>query len=481
MGSNAQFTIFIKVSEYCNIDCSFCYQGAPEGNMMCTEEHFQACFENIDYILDKFRKLKLERELNKSNISVCFFGGEPTMNPKAIKRICNYIKDNHRDLHDILHMTMTTNGTNYIPEAIDAMADATNVNVTLMVSSDYKKCISDKNRKFKNSNRSVYDVAHENIQKYIKKLNEVNGIKGKFLLVSSVMGDTEDLDDMEVLNGALGVVKENEKELYRKINRSLMLHNEKDNISEEYLDKIKVMYKKTFIDTIKEMSNNKDRLVEALVSEGFGWNASTIAECTLVNTIRFDGTLAFCNKNDTCTLSGQEVSVQKHRDKVVMNLDYMPMKEMKCSSEKIRMGMKGKGAISGEALDNLCDIYTFRYAINSLVIDPEIDKKYRPKINDWIYYYTTEEYPALLNKEAKHLIDKDNLKKVEFIDHIDEFGFYINKDGDILGSVLYEKKLSSLNDSHFMWLNTENLSRSSFFLEKLVERNKAGGVNDTII
>lgn len=481
MGSRAQFVTFIKVSEYCNINCSFCYQGAPEGNMMLKEDHFKVCFENIDYILKRFRELKKKRELKDSTMSICFFGGEPSVNPKAIIRISEYIRDNHKDLHDILHMTMTTNGTNYIPEAIDAMGEASNLNVTIMVSSDYKKCTSDKNRKFKNSNRSVYEIAHENIYKYSKKLNEVNGKEGNFVLVSSVMGDIADLEDLDREEGTLGVVKESAKDLYRQVTRPLMTHNEKDPVPKEYTDKIKEMYKSSFKEVIKSLKDDKDQLIESLVSESFGWNASIVGECNLVNSIRYNGTLAFCNKNKTCTINGEELSVQENRDKVIMNLDYQPEEQMQCSMDKIKYGRKGKGLVSKTALDDLCKVYTFRYTINSLVIDPDIDEEHRARINDWIYYYTTEDYPALLNKEVKHLIDEENLNRVEFVDYIDEFGFYINKHGKILGSVLYEKHLSSLDDLHFMWLNTENLSRSSFFLEKLAERNKAGGADDSII
>lgn len=473
MGNKPQFITFIKVSEYCNINCSFCYQGAPEGDIMDTQEKFNKCFENLDFILNKFRSLRKRRDLKKATMSICFFGGEPTVNPKGIIKISEYIRDNHSDLKDILHMTFTTNGTNYIPKALESMSEASNVDVSIMISSDYKKCISDKNRKFKNSDRSVYDVTQENINKYIKKLNEINGRVGKFVLVSSVMGDIEDLEEMEKEKRKLGVIKEDEKDIFKSVIRPLMTHNQtKEELKEMnfYLDKVKQMYITGFRETIKNLKHNKDILIETLVSETFGWNASIVGECNLINAIRHNGELAFCNKNNTCFENGEEISVQDNREKVILNLNYDTRKEMECTKRKFEDGIHCKGEASREALNELCDIFTFRYTLDSIVIDSDIDIKYKEKINDWIYYYSTEEMPVLINSEAKMLIDEENKKNVKFVDFIDEYGFYINKNGEILGSVLYETYLSSLKDINFMWLDAQNLYKSSIFLKGLQKK-----------
>ncbi|MGL6130136.1 MAG: radical SAM protein, partial [Fusobacteriaceae bacterium] len=178
--SKEEFTLFIKVSEYCNIKCNFCYQNAPDGEMLNTDEKIKTCLSNIDLWIEKLMKIR-EVEERKNNLgAIVMFGGEPTVNPKAIEIICKHLEENHKDKRQFLRITMTTNGTIYNEQITSNLFKAFNKKVGIMVSCDGSETESDLNRKFKSDNTSVFKKVQLNIEKYKKDKNVYN------LLLASV-------------------------------------------------------------------------------------------------------------------------------------------------------------------------------------------------------------------------------------------------------------------------------------------------------
>ena len=93
------FILFIKVDESCNLRCEFCYQKAKKPFRLDTEEKFKRCFQNLDAGIDKFLKYTQTPDYEYSQLCICFFGGEPTLNTEAINKICDHILNNYSSIY----------------------------------------------------------------------------------------------------------------------------------------------------------------------------------------------------------------------------------------------------------------------------------------------------------------------------------------------------------------------------------------------
>lgn len=101
--SNPYTTLWLNVSNDCNLRCIYCY-----GDGGCFNKKRDLIkIEKVDEIL-KFWLKKID--LNKGKLKVVFFGGEPLLNKEAIKRVVHYLKTEiTKDI--ITDFEITTNGT----------------------------------------------------------------------------------------------------------------------------------------------------------------------------------------------------------------------------------------------------------------------------------------------------------------------------------------------------------------------------------
>lgn len=92
-----QTRIMLLLTEYCNLNCLYCYEHKKNSNMMS--------FEKARQILDQ----NLSAADAKEPVVIEVFGGEVFANFPLLKRICDYVQDKYGYLN-IMYET-TTNGT----------------------------------------------------------------------------------------------------------------------------------------------------------------------------------------------------------------------------------------------------------------------------------------------------------------------------------------------------------------------------------
>jgi radical SAM protein with 4Fe4S-binding SPASM domain len=95
-------TIVFLSAKKCNLKCSYCY--AEQGNYPGIKEQ-KEMFEFDDYV-EVYHKIKSKFDVE----SICFFGGEPLLNFKTIKRFVEYLYDNFEAVQ-IPKIGIASNGT----------------------------------------------------------------------------------------------------------------------------------------------------------------------------------------------------------------------------------------------------------------------------------------------------------------------------------------------------------------------------------
>jgi len=150
--------MYLNISTFCNLACKYCF---IENNPISTD-----CFQKMEFSTAKIAVDKFISEVNKTNVAepqIIIYGGEPLTNFDLLQKIDNYIREIKKDLA----VTIITNGTLLREKEIVFLKEN---KVGIGISLDGPKKINDKNRVFRNDNRSVYDSAVE----AIKLLNEHN-------------------------------------------------------------------------------------------------------------------------------------------------------------------------------------------------------------------------------------------------------------------------------------------------------------------
>ncbi len=149
--------MYLILTTNCNLACKYCFVENNPNNTKCREIMTEeTCTIAISKFLNEVKNCIDEAQ-------IIFYGGEPLINnnllSKAIKMIRNYSQS--------LKVTVLTNGTLLTKEICEFFK---NNNVGVGLSLDGPKKINDKNRIFKYSNESVYNVVKDKI----KLLNETN-------------------------------------------------------------------------------------------------------------------------------------------------------------------------------------------------------------------------------------------------------------------------------------------------------------------
>ncbi|MGL4998361.1 MAG: radical SAM protein [Cetobacterium sp.] len=452
--------LFIKVSEYCNINCSFCYQNAPSGTMIKSEDEFKRTFENIDLMFKKFDKVLKQPKFKNSILHICFFGGEPTTNIDGIKKICEYIKDKYYDTHNRTYcISITTNGTIYSEDIINAISDASSYNVTMQISADAVKCQSDNNRFFKNGNTSVYDVVQSNIPKYITLLNKVNGKDGLYVKISGVIPSStkKGYVNKAASESEAAIMKSEYKGKVRSVLRNEYTHNAgigdvvPDSILGYLEEHANLLYEKNSI-KISELNDfNRKTIMSELIGEVLHFK-NGICECTAVSTIDSNGNFNYCNKNKHIPGTEDTYDPEKMKE-YILNLDYNDAGLYPCSKQKVVHGNLFKSAAVAKLYSEFISKYTHKYSLNSLLISPELRNDIIvTRINDWIYASTDK---VTVNESARHIIDEYNaLEKVTFTEDVDLNAFVVESSGKVYASsILHDIEVADITDVNFIFFN----------------------------
>lgn len=135
------------VTNECNLNCKYCYADSGtygKQSVSMTKE-----------IVDKTIKVIRNFEINEIN-EIVLFGGEPTLNLDLIDYICDIVEKEY----SYPMIKMVSNLTIMNNQLIEILKRH---NINLTVSLDGPKNLNDKQRIFKNSDNSTYDVVSRNL------------------------------------------------------------------------------------------------------------------------------------------------------------------------------------------------------------------------------------------------------------------------------------------------------------------------------
>jgi uncharacterized protein len=152
-----QRTLVLNVANDCNLGCSYCFAsqgdyGTPK--RMMTEETAR---RSVDFLLSNSGAHK--------SVTIVFFGGEPLMNLKLIRRLVDYANEAGAKAGKLVEFTMTTNATYLTREVIDFLSDNS---VGVSVSIDGPKQYHDLRRTYKGG-RGSYDFIRPRVLELLNR------------------------------------------------------------------------------------------------------------------------------------------------------------------------------------------------------------------------------------------------------------------------------------------------------------------------
>lgn len=149
---NRYTTLWINISNDCNLRCIYCYGDGGNYNKKRQIMNKKQLIEILDFWLE-------HADLSRGILRIIFFGGEPLINKQAIKDVVDYMNLNVKD-NVVVKFGITTNGTILDDELLQIFSE-NYFNVTLSI--DGGKEIQDINRPFADGKGS-YMVLSNNIK-----------------------------------------------------------------------------------------------------------------------------------------------------------------------------------------------------------------------------------------------------------------------------------------------------------------------------
>jgi len=152
-----QRTLVLNVANDCNLGCSYCFAsqgdyGTPK--RMMSEETARS---SVDFLLSNSG--------THPSVTIVFFGGEPLMNLKLIRRLVDYANEAGVKAGKQVDFTMTTNATYLTPEVIDFLSDN---RIGVSVSIDGPREYHDLRRTYKNG-RGSYDFIRPRVLELLNR------------------------------------------------------------------------------------------------------------------------------------------------------------------------------------------------------------------------------------------------------------------------------------------------------------------------
>jgi uncharacterized protein len=159
--TNARQQLVLSVTENCNLRCTYCIYHDDRYTNEEWNHNNQLSFENAKKAIDLF--------LNNSTLVttryISFYGGEPLLNFKLIRKCIAYVENNNR-FHNV-KFTMTTNALLLKDKILNCLIS---YDVLINVSLDGAKDIHDRYRVDRNKSPS-FDIIIANLL-YIKKTHK---------------------------------------------------------------------------------------------------------------------------------------------------------------------------------------------------------------------------------------------------------------------------------------------------------------------
>ena len=151
----------LNIAHDCNLRCKYCFASTGDfgkGRKLMT---FETGKKAIDFLLEK--------SLDRKNLELDFFGGEPLMNFDVVKQIVEYARSREAEYGKKFRFTITTNGVLLDDDKIDFI---NRVMSNVVLSIDGRKEVNDYMRK-----RVDGSGCYDKIMPAFKKLVEKRGDK----------------------------------------------------------------------------------------------------------------------------------------------------------------------------------------------------------------------------------------------------------------------------------------------------------------
>ena len=168
-GRDLDYGLFLNVANCCNLSCPYCFAAQGTYNKKKGMMTLKTAKKAIDFIFQKVDA--------KHDVSIIFFGGEPTLAFDVIKDTTIYIESKYSSRRYILRIV--TNGTLLCRDYVDFIKSH---NIELVISLDGGKRIQDTNRPSLLPNTSSFDMISNNLPYVLKKMDFVvaRGTYSKF-------------------------------------------------------------------------------------------------------------------------------------------------------------------------------------------------------------------------------------------------------------------------------------------------------------
>ena len=453
------FLCFIKVDENCNLRCSFCYQGEKRQLVMDTQEKLDNCLFNLDYGIKRFLEIKSKEQYEFAKLNICFFGGEPTLNPWAVRKICKHLKENYsKEIRKNFNITMTTNGIIYSEEIIRAIADASVNPVGIMISSDNSKEVYDKNRKLVGSDKSGFEIVQNNIKKYRKLISEINGFNSDELVtVATVLADTEQLKNNPLL------IQENYKNVMRRGKLLYDLSHQETDYIEEAKKFLLVAYSNLIDKCTKE---NKAKGLDEILNCVFEFKGKgEFTECNSIFAIDANGDVNWCNKHRH--FENEILPQGKMREMAIFNKD-TDNSHFKCVVNKLAGGAVAKDVIRPQLWQKMLEKFDPNVLIEWCnIYSDDLENiykwiKYMIIPGDNLFFGSKKVYLKFKNEKIEKICKENHIeisdKPLESLNNV----FYINEEGDVYFDKIIPREfyLTNIKEKHFMWIYTPHILHS---------------------
>jgi len=154
--------ITLTISQKCNLGCRYCYAqggtfGLDEGLM--SEE---VVLRSVDYLMEQTDGI--------DHVGIIFFGGEPLINFKLLRKVVEYSQDVGRKLNKRVSYSMTTNATLLTEEIVDFIQ---RYRFGLKISLDGPSEVQDYFRPFQNG-RGTYEITERKVKILMAKRRSVS-------------------------------------------------------------------------------------------------------------------------------------------------------------------------------------------------------------------------------------------------------------------------------------------------------------------
>lgn len=243
--SNKIRMIILQVTQQCNLRCEYCaysgrYMNRGHANNRMS---FETAKKGIDFLIANSRDV--------DSISIAFYGGEPLLEFKLMKKCIEYAKTAAEG--KTVRFNFTTNGTLFTREIIEYLSF---YDVSITISLDGPREVQDKSRKFASNGCGTFDKINENLEIFQNNYPEYF----KKILFNIVLDKENDFSCINDFFASYDTIKDS---MLSASEKSMHYAKSEINSSEEFDIKMRYETFKLFLSKVNKLdSKHVSKLVE---------------------------------------------------------------------------------------------------------------------------------------------------------------------------------------------------------------------------